>query len=76
VTHDSSGRSLYQKARLYGLISVGAVALVVIFQNTQEVETQVLFWTLRLPRAALLASTLLAGFAGGVVWTGFRRRKS
>ena len=26
VTHDSSGRSLYQKARLYGLLSVGAVA--------------------------------------------------
>jgi len=75
VVHDSSDRSLYQKARLYGLLSVAAASLVVIFQNTQEVETRVLFWTFGLPRAALLAATLLAGFAGGVIWAGFRRRK-
>jgi len=75
VSDGSSGRSLYQKARLYGLLFVAAVSLVVIFQNTQQVETQFLFWTFSLPRAALLAATLLAGFAGGVIWTGLRRRK-
>ncbi len=75
MTDETAGRSLYQKARLYGLLFVAAVSLVVIFQNTQEVETQILFWTFRMPRAALLAATLLAGFAGGVIWTGVRRRK-
>ena len=75
MADESSGRSLYQKVRLYVLIAIGVVLTVVIFQNTEDVETQVLFWTLKMPRAALLAATMLAGFAGGIVWSGMRRRK-
>jgi len=75
VADEPSGRSLYQKVRLSALITIGVVLMIVIFQNTEDVETQVLFWTLTMPRAALLAATMLAGFAGGIIWSGMRRRK-
>ncbi|MCH2201583.1 MAG: hypothetical protein MK102_06420 [Fuerstiella sp.] len=73
--HYSGGRSLYQKIRLYAFIGIGLLAVIMIFQNTANVETQLLLWTIEMPRAALLLATLLIGFASGVVWTGFRRRR-
>jgi uncharacterized integral membrane protein len=42
----------------------------VVFQNTQAVETRVLFLTLTLPNAALLFGTLIIGFAIGVLTAG------
>jgi len=70
-----AGKSLYQKIRLYTLAGVAALAVIVIFQNTDNVETQLLFWSITMPRAALLSVAMLAGFAGGVVWVGLRRRR-
>lgn len=76
MTDDQSGgKSLFQKLRLYGMLTVGLLVLIVILQNTKQIETQVLFWTFTMPRAALLGATMLAGFAGGVIWAGFRRRR-
>ena len=52
---------------------VGALALVVVvvvFQNTQAVETKLLFLTLTLPNAALLFGTLIIGFVIGVLTAG------
>ena len=50
------------------LIAVAAVlALILIVQNTEDVQTRVLFWTVALPRAVLLLVTLLLGFAIGVL---------
>ena len=69
------GKSLYQKVRLYMLVGIAVLAVIVIFQNTENVKTQVLFWTIEMPRAALLSVTMLAGFTGGVIWTGFFRRR-
>lgn len=46
------------------------VAVIVVFQNTQAVETQLLFLTLTLPNAALLFGTLIVGFAIGVFTAG------
>ncbi|MCH2211176.1 MAG: hypothetical protein MK110_07725 [Fuerstiella sp.] len=73
--HQSGGRSFYHKIRLYTFVGIGLLAVIMIFQNTANVETQLLLWKIEMPRAALLAATLLAGFVGGVVWTGFRRRR-
>ena len=51
-----------------GLVSL--VAIVAVLQNTQAVETKLLFLTLTLPNAALLFGTLIVGFAIGVFTTG------
>jgi uncharacterized integral membrane protein len=51
-----------------GLIAV--LAVIVVFQNTQAVETKLLFVTLTLPNAAMLFGTLVMGFAIGVLAAG------
>ena len=38
-----------------------------MFQNTQPVETKLLFVTLTMPRAALLSLTMLIGIAVGIL---------
>jgi uncharacterized integral membrane protein len=46
------------------------VVVIVVFQNTQAVETKLLLVTLTLPNAALLFATLITGFAIGVLSAG------
>ena len=70
-----AGKSLYQKIRLYILVVIVALAVIIIFQNTDQVKTQLLFWSITMPRAALLSVATLVGFAGGVIWVGLRRRR-
>jgi len=70
-----SGKSLYQKIRLYTLVIIAVLAVIIIFQNTDNVETQLLLWSITMPRAALLSVATLVGFAGGVIWVGLRRRR-
>ena len=70
-----AGKSLYQKIRLYILVIIAVLAVIIIFQNTDNVKTQLLFWSITMPRAALLSVATLVGFAGGVIWVGLRRRR-
>jgi len=75
VANDSARRkSFFHKARLYVLVTISVLAIIIIFQNMKPVETQILFFTRRMPHAALLAGTTLAGFVSGVLWSSFRRR--
>ena len=75
MTDDSpKGRSLFQKSQLYVLLGIAVAAIIVIFQNMKDVETQILFFKITMPQAALLAGTTLAGFAAGILWSSFRRR--
>ena len=46
------------------------VVVIVVLQNTQAVETKLLFATLTLPNAALLFGTLVIGFTIGVLTAG------
>lgn len=71
----SAVRSLYHKVRFYALAGLVVLSLIVILQNLDQVATEVLFWNFRMPQAVLLLATLLAGFAGGVLWTGYRHRR-
>jgi uncharacterized integral membrane protein len=65
------------KARLIAALVLVAVALVVVLQNTQPVETRFLFVTVTMPRAALLALTMVAGIAIGILISlGFSARKA
>ena len=51
------------------LVAIAVISLVVL-QNTQAVETNLLFLTVTMPRAALLFGTLIIGFAIGVLTAG------
>ena len=55
------------KLKLIALLVLALLAIVLIFQNTQTVETRLLFVTVTMPRAALLGLTLLIGFACGIL---------
>lgn len=55
------------KLKLIALLVLSVLAIVLILQNTQAVETRLLFATVTMPRAALLALTLLIGFTCGVL---------
>lgn len=46
---------------------VAVLTLVVVLQNTAQVETRLLFVTVTMPRAILLAVTLLIGFVIGLL---------
>ncbi len=51
---------------LVAIVLVGS--LVVIQQNTQVVETKLLFMTISMPRALLLIITFVAGFITGTLF--------
>jgi len=58
------------KLKVVAIAVLTFVVVFVVFQNTQAVETRVLFLTLTLPNAALLFGTLIIGFAIGVLTAG------
>lgn len=56
--------------KIVGVVVIALVVVVVVFQNTQSVETTLLFFTVTMPNAALLFGTLIIGFAVGVLTAG------
>ena len=58
------------KARIVGIAVIVLIVLIVVLQNTQAVETKLLFLTVTMPNAALLFGTLIVGFAIGVLTAG------
>lgn len=60
-----------QKAKLIALIVVTMLLLVIVLQNTESVETRILFFPpIIMPRAAMLFGSLLVGFVIGVLMAG------
>jgi len=62
------------KAKLVVGTILALLVAILILQNSANVETRVLFWTLTMPRAVLLLGTLLIGFALGVIATMLGKR--
>lgn len=58
------------KLKVVAIAAVTLLVLIVVLQNTQAVETHLLFLTLTMPNAALLFGTLIIGFAIGVLTAG------
>ena len=58
------------KLKIVAVAVVALVVVVVVLQNTQAVETKLLFFTVTMPNAALLFGTLVIGFAIGVLTAG------
>ena len=54
----------------FKMISIAVLAIlgvIIILQNTEQVETRILFLSITMPRAILLMGTTLIGFALGVL---------
>ena len=58
------------KLKIVVIAVLALVIVIVVLQNTQAVETKLLFVTMTLPNAALLFGTLIIGFAIGVLTAG------
>lgn len=43
------------------------LVLIIVLQNTEPVETKILFFSITMPRAVFLVGTTLTGFALGVL---------
>jgi uncharacterized integral membrane protein len=51
------------------------IGVIIILQNTEQVETKILFLSIAMPRAILLMGTTLIGFALGILVSFFFQRK-
>ncbi len=63
------------KIKIAAAAVVAILAIIVIFQNTEVVETRLLFITVGMPRALLLIVTLLLGWVLGLMTVVRIRRK-
>lgn len=63
------------KVKLIATIVLVALVGIVVLQNTEAVETKVLFMSLTMPRAALLASTWIIGVLCGLLIPRIRKHK-
>jgi uncharacterized integral membrane protein len=55
------------KLKIVGIAVIVLIVVVVVLQNTQTVETKLLFLAVTMPNAAFLFGTLIIGFAIGVL---------
>ena len=60
-----------ERAKLIGLVVLALLGMVIVLQNTEPVETRILFWSITMPRAVLLFGTTMIGFALGTLATLF-----
>ena len=58
------------KLKIVGIAVIVLIVVVVVLQNTQAVDTKLLFLMVTMPNAALLFGTLIIGFAIGVLTAG------
>jgi uncharacterized integral membrane protein len=58
------------KLKIVAVALTALLVVVVVLQNTQAVDTKLLFLTVTMPNAALLFGTLIIGFAIGVLTAG------
>ena len=56
-----------KKAKIIIILVVSVLVLVVSLQNTQSVETKLLFATITMPRVLLLTLTFAGGFIVGLI---------
>ena len=57
---------MIQKLKIAAIALLALFVLIVVLQNTEAVETNILFFSITMPRAALLFGALVVGFIVGV----------
>lgn len=61
--------------KVIGIGVAALLAVIVILQNTESVETHLLFAKVTMPRAVLLITTAAIGFVAGLAAGGWNRRR-
>jgi uncharacterized integral membrane protein len=56
-----------KKTKKITAIILAFIGIIIAFQNTEPVETQLLFFKVTMPRAILLFITLAIGFVTGIL---------
>ncbi len=59
-----------KRAKIIVMIIILLLVLIVFIQNTEAVETKVLFMTITMPRVLMLMITFVLGFIGGLMTAG------
>ena len=62
-----------QRLKAIGGWILAVLALIIVFQNTESIDTQVLFFTFPVPRALLVFVALAIGYLAGALRVGRRR---
>lgn len=65
-----------QRFKLITAAILALLGVIIILQNTEPVETKLLFFSITMPRAILLMGTTLIGFALGVLVSLFLQRNN
>lgn len=58
---------MLHRLRLVISAVIAALIVIVVMQNMEAVETDILFFTVVMPRAILLACTAVVGFVAGLL---------
>jgi len=66
VAAEKRGKTM-MKVKLIIFLVLTVIAVIIVFQNTESVQTKLLFATIVMPRALLLFVTTIIGFAAGVL---------
>jgi uncharacterized integral membrane protein len=56
-----------RRAKMIGILVLALFIGIVVLQNTERVQTHIIFFTITMPRAVLLFLTALIGFIIGVL---------
>ncbi len=64
-----------KNAKQIAALVAGILAVIVIVQNTATVETHILWITISMPRAVLLALTFALGVLAGILFSMRRSKK-
>jgi uncharacterized integral membrane protein len=72
--YDSSPMATQNRFKIVAIAVVATLVVVVILQNMETVNTRILFITISMPRAVLLAVMALIGFLAGVFFRGRRKK--
>lgn len=67
--------ALLGRARVSVAVLIVVLLLIIVFQNTDSVQTKLLFISISMPKAILLFLTAGAGFAVGLAVSGRVRRR-
>jgi uncharacterized integral membrane protein len=73
--YGSMGRLKIARAKLIITAILALLLLIVVLQNTQAVETKILFTSFSMPRAVLLFGTAIIGFVLGGLSRGKKESK-
>lgn len=65
-----------QRQKTIARIVLVVLVVILIFQNTDDIQTRVFFWNLTMPTSLLLGATLVLGLGIGYLTSSLRHRRS